>query len=80
MPLSLFQRIITQQQSSSDWTISIFDRNGVIFARVPNPSNSRTVRFVHVAAGAVVAGRARQAAHRFAGGVALTTPPSAVRR
>jgi hypothetical protein len=40
VPLSLFQRIITQQQPSSDWTMSIFDRNGVNFARVPNPEQT----------------------------------------
>jgi len=36
-PLQTFQRIIDQQKPSDDWTISIFDQNGVNFARVPNP-------------------------------------------
>jgi two-component sensor histidine kinase len=40
VPLGLFQRIITQQQPSPDWTMSIFDRNGVNFARVPNPEQT----------------------------------------
>jgi two-component sensor histidine kinase len=40
VPLGLFQRIITQQQPSSGWTMSIFDHNGVNFARVPNPEQT----------------------------------------
>jgi len=40
VPLDLFQRIITQQQPSADWTMSIFDHNGVNFARVPNPEQT----------------------------------------
>jgi two-component sensor histidine kinase len=40
VPLSLFQRIITQQQPSGDWTMSIFDHNGINFARVPNPEQT----------------------------------------
>ena len=40
VPLSLFQRVITQQQPSVDWTMSIFDHNGVNFARVPNPEQT----------------------------------------
>ncbi len=36
VPLPLFQRIITQQ-APEGWTISIFDRTGTNFARVPNP-------------------------------------------
>jgi two-component sensor histidine kinase len=40
VPLELFQRIITQQRPSADWTMSIFDRNGVNFARVPNPEQT----------------------------------------
>lgn len=39
-PLSMFQRIIEQQRPSDKWTISIFDQNGVNFARVPNPSST----------------------------------------
>ncbi len=40
VPLALFQHIITQQQPSADWTMSIFDHNGVNFARVPNPEQT----------------------------------------
>jgi two-component sensor histidine kinase len=40
VPLDLFQRIITQQRPSDDWTMSIFDHNGVNFARVPNPEQT----------------------------------------
>lgn len=39
-PQEVFQRIIEQQQMSDDWTISIFDQNGVNFARVPNPEET----------------------------------------
>jgi two-component sensor histidine kinase len=37
--LDLFQRIITQQ-APENWTISIFDREGTNFARVPNPQQT----------------------------------------
>ena len=40
VPLEMFQHIITQQRPSDDWTMSIFDRNGVNFARVPNPEQT----------------------------------------
>ncbi|MEA3028241.1 MAG: hypothetical protein QOF91_3526 [Alphaproteobacteria bacterium] len=40
VPLGLFQRVITQQQPSDDWTMSIFDHNGINFARVPNPEQT----------------------------------------
>ena len=36
-PIGLFQSIIEQQRPSKDWTISIFDGEGINFARVPNP-------------------------------------------
>ena len=39
-PLDLFQRIIQQQRPRDDWTMSIFDRNGVNIARVPNPERT----------------------------------------
>ncbi len=39
-PQQIFQRIIEQQKPSDDWTIAIFDQNGVNFARVPNPSQT----------------------------------------
>lgn len=39
-PQEVFQHIIEQQQMTDDWTISIFDQNGVNFARVPNPEQT----------------------------------------
>jgi len=36
-PIEMFQSIVEKQRPSPDWTISIFDRDGVNFARVPNP-------------------------------------------
>src|SRR6266481_1332247 len=36
-PLEIFQAIIEQQRPGADWTISIFDGDGVNFAHVPNP-------------------------------------------
>jgi two-component sensor histidine kinase len=36
-PIELFQAIIEQQRPSDDWTLSIFDHEGVNFARIPNP-------------------------------------------
>ena len=39
-PIEIFQKIIEQQRPSLDWTISIFDGEGVNFARVPNPQST----------------------------------------
>jgi two-component sensor histidine kinase len=39
-PLVLFQEIIQRQRPGGDWTMSIFDRDGVNFARVPNPEQT----------------------------------------
>jgi hypothetical protein len=39
-PLEIFQRIIEQQKPNDEWTISIFDQQGVNFARVPNPQTT----------------------------------------
>jgi two-component sensor histidine kinase len=39
-PIEIFQAIIEQQRPSEDWTISIFDGDGVNFARVPNPQET----------------------------------------
>jgi len=36
-PISIFHTIIEKQRPGEDWTISIFDGNGVNFARIPNP-------------------------------------------
>jgi two-component sensor histidine kinase len=39
-PIGLFQVIVEKQRPSDDWTISIFDSDGVNFARVPNPQET----------------------------------------
>jgi two-component sensor histidine kinase len=39
-PLSIFQRIVEQLSPGPDWTASIFDQNGLNFARVPNPGQT----------------------------------------
>ncbi len=39
-PIDIFQAIIEKQRPSQDWTISIFDREGTNFARVPNPQET----------------------------------------
>jgi two-component sensor histidine kinase len=36
-PIELFQTIVEKQRPNANWTISIFDREGINFARVPNP-------------------------------------------
>jgi two-component sensor histidine kinase len=36
-PIGMFQSIVEKQRPNDDWTISIFDRQGVNIARVPNP-------------------------------------------
>jgi two-component sensor histidine kinase len=36
-PISIFQSIVEKQRPSEDWTVAIFDGDGVNFARVPNP-------------------------------------------
>ena len=39
-PVEIFQAIINQQRPSEDWTISIFDGDGINFARTPNPQQA----------------------------------------
>ena len=39
-PIEIFQAIINKQRPSEDWTISIFDGEGINFARVPNPQET----------------------------------------
>jgi two-component sensor histidine kinase len=36
-PIDLFQSILDKQRPNEEWTISIVDRDGINFARVPNP-------------------------------------------
>jgi two-component sensor histidine kinase len=39
-PIEIFQAIIEKQRPSQDWTLSIFDREGINFARIPNPQET----------------------------------------
>jgi two-component sensor histidine kinase len=39
-PIEIFQTIIEKQRPNQDWTISIFDGEGINFARVPNPQET----------------------------------------
>jgi two-component sensor histidine kinase len=39
-PTEIFQALIEKQRPSQDWTISMFDRQGINFARVPNPEDT----------------------------------------
>ena len=39
-PTDIFQAIIEKQRPNQDWTISIFDREAINFARVPNPQDT----------------------------------------
>jgi two-component sensor histidine kinase len=39
-PLSMFQRLIEEERFGPQWTVAIFDRTGVNFARVPNPDRT----------------------------------------
>ncbi len=39
-PMTMFQTLLEKQRPSTDWTLSLLDRNGVVFARVPNPEDT----------------------------------------
>ncbi len=39
-PVEIFQALIEKQRPSRDWTISIFDGDGINFAGVPNPQET----------------------------------------
>jgi two-component sensor histidine kinase len=39
-PVEIFQDVINRQRPSADWTISIFDGDGINFARAPNPQET----------------------------------------
>lgn len=43
-PIEIFQAMIEQQLPGQDWTISIFDGEGINFARVPNLQNTISQR------------------------------------
>jgi two-component sensor histidine kinase len=36
-PITMFQNILEKQRPSGDWTLSLLDADGTVFARVPNP-------------------------------------------
>jgi hypothetical protein len=39
-PVEIFQAVINTQRPGDDWTISIFDGDGINFARAPNPQET----------------------------------------
>jgi two-component sensor histidine kinase len=39
-PIALFQGILEKQRPNADWTMSMFDAEGINFARVPNPQET----------------------------------------
>jgi two-component sensor histidine kinase len=39
-PLEMFQSIVEKQRPNADWTMSLLDRDGVVFARTPNPETT----------------------------------------
>ena len=36
-PLEMFQSMVETQRPSADWTVTLLDGEGVVFARIPNP-------------------------------------------
>jgi two-component sensor histidine kinase len=39
-PIGVFQTILEKQLPSKDWTLSILDREGTVFGRIPNPQET----------------------------------------
>ncbi|MET4296660.1 two-component sensor histidine kinase [Bradyrhizobium sp. LB8.2] len=39
-PISIFQDLVEKQQPDKLWTVSLLDNKGIVFARVPNPSET----------------------------------------
>jgi two-component sensor histidine kinase len=39
-PIAMFQTMLEKQRPNADWTLSILDRSGIVFARVPNPDGT----------------------------------------
>ncbi|MES2194223.1 MAG: sensor histidine kinase [Pseudomonadota bacterium] len=39
-PLEIFQAIIEKQRPNQDWTVSLLDGKGIVFARAPNPQDT----------------------------------------
>ncbi|OAF03684.1 histidine kinase [Bradyrhizobium centrolobii] len=39
-PLDIFQRLVEQQRPDDQWTVSLLDTKGIVFARTPNPAET----------------------------------------
>ncbi|MBV9566189.1 MAG: sensor histidine kinase [Bradyrhizobium sp.] len=39
-PLALFQTILDKQRPGAEWTLSLLDGSGTVFARIPNPQDT----------------------------------------
>lgn len=39
-PIKLFQQMLDRQRPGPDWTLSLLDRAGAVFARIPNPDET----------------------------------------
>jgi two-component sensor histidine kinase len=39
-PIGIFQHILEKQLPSKEWTLSILDRDGIVFGRIPNPQGT----------------------------------------
>lgn len=39
-PVAIFQRLLEQQRPNDQWTVSLLDSKGVVFARSPNPTET----------------------------------------
>ena len=39
-PLDIFQRLVDKQRPDGQWTVSLLDSKGIVFARAPNPAET----------------------------------------
>ncbi|HLG83801.1 MAG TPA: sensor histidine kinase [Bradyrhizobium sp.] len=39
-PLEMFQSMVEKQRPNADWTVTLLDGDGVVFARIPNPEST----------------------------------------
>ncbi|WGD49934.1 sensor histidine kinase [Bradyrhizobium sp. CB1650] len=39
-PIDVFQRLVEQQRPDDQWTVSLLDTKGIVFARAPNPAET----------------------------------------
>jgi two-component sensor histidine kinase len=39
-PISIFQELVEKQRPDQQWTVSLLDTQGIVFARVPNPGET----------------------------------------